>query len=88
MTSSIQDWRYDDGKPTYMNVIDTWTEARRPCWRCKINNVLEIQRIEEWLHDFIVGDWDVTVRFDSGSPHVAIEIYDENDATAFLLRWL
>lgn len=87
MPNIIQDWRYDDGKPIYMNVIDEWTEARHPCWRCKIYNVLEIQRIEEWLHDSIVGDWDVTVRFNSDRPYVVIEIYDEADATAFLLRW-
>lgn len=86
----ISGWRYDDGKPHYMEAINRWTEPHDPCWRCGWLVQDNIPEIHIWLqeHGSKGIDYDVDCKFNSGNPHYYLRIYDDTMAVAFRLRWL
>ena len=84
----IEHWRYDDGKPHYMEVIKRWSEPHRPGWHCQVWGTVRGREVEEWIAENFIGEHDTTLRFNSGNPFLSVTIYAEEDALAFRLRWL
>lgn len=85
-------WRYDSGEPIYMSAINSYSDARRPGWRCSVifDDPTEegLYNLKQWFHENYTKDqYDLIYRFNNGNPFMAVEIYDELTATVFKLRW-
>lgn len=83
----IKHWYFDDGEPHYMTAIDSWSEERRPAWRCQWWDLTTAEDVARWLDENCGLNAEHTLRFNSGSPYMQIEIYRERDAVAFKLTW-
>ena len=57
-------------------------------WRFERPDV-EAERdiMNSWLHENCTGSYDSCYRFNSGSPYLEINIYNQDDLTTFRLRW-
>lgn len=78
----IYNWRYEHGQ---------WDiEFReRASWRCQLY-IKRGDELYEWFDSnnaVLLKDYEADYRFNSGSPCYFISIYNEQLATAFLLRW-
>lgn len=79
----ITNWRYDAGgsfleqqvRPAWYGVCRTYSGAELSDWF----------KHQEAIEDV---DYELTFRFNSGSPAYFITVYKEELATAFALRWL
>lgn len=89
----IDSWRFDDGKPYWMEPLKRWSTPRQPCWTC----VLWLRGLRSdgsdevlaWLADNGRDGWDydTTARFNGGNPFTTIRIFDTSMATAFRMRY-
>ena len=84
----ITHWHYDDGKPYYMEVIDHWSEPRRPGWHCQVWGTVRGREVEEWIAENFIGEYDTIMRLNRGNPFLGVIIYDKEDAVAFRLTWI
>jgi hypothetical protein len=85
----ITDWHYDDGTPHYFSVIDTWSSARTPSWRCVLWPQPGMDKVTQWLNHNGEDprDYEGIVRYNSGDPMTQIMIYNGELATAFALTF-
>lgn len=87
----VTGWRYDDGEPIYMPAINSYTDARKPCWCCSmhVNSTEGLHQLHLWFeHSYTTDQYDLTYRFNSGNPFVQIKVYDKTITTAFSLSWM
>ena len=82
----IQGWHYDAGEPIYMEIIDEWTDARKPGWRFSTMHDEVIAWLDEMGKDGLTHE--SAHRFNSGDPRYFCWIYDAELADSFLLRWM
>ena len=79
-------WRYENGTSRKFT-LGTETVDRIPigwyCW-CYTNDP---DLFESWMNENCPTAESVW-RFNSGSPHWTVAIFDEVEATMFMLRWL
>lgn len=85
------EYRYDDGAPHYMSVIDQWTEAREPSWNCVIYarhcTDQEVADLQKWFDANIKEPSYCEFRLNSGDLAFFISIVDKDDAALFKLTW-
>ncbi len=85
------EYRYDDGAPHFMHVINQWTETRDPSWNCIIYardcTKKEIDNLQQWFDDNIKEPSFCEFRINSGNPAFFITIYNKDDAALFKLTW-
>jgi hypothetical protein len=90
----VQHWRYDNGWKNipeilrkYRNGAEQEFDEDLVGWHCWVYEESD-ENISKWMKENMKGEYECDFRFNSGNPMHTVLIKDNEDATAFKLRWM
>jgi hypothetical protein len=85
----VQYWSYRDGWRDSYNtgVAEKTFDEDIKGWGCWVYTD-DVAQFEDWLADNMQGSYECDYRFNSGNPMHTVLIRNDEDATAFKLKWV